>query len=191
MLLIDAARSRLSLAFILLLGSSVRASADPFSYTTVDVGSQPYATVLTAINDTGLILGYSFGAKFLDTNGSISVLTIPVPYDFYATGINNAGQIVGTYFSHELGPNGFEVGFLYSNGVLTTINVPGSSLPPDSTQASTAANGINNLGQIVGGYSNRGTAGISLRQWSISSAELSNSRASGRSNQRFRCDRSG
>jgi probable HAF family extracellular repeat protein len=57
-----------------------------------------------------------------------------------ASGINDAGQIVGTYkdatFSH---------GFLYSAGTYTTLDDPLAT-------AGTSASGINDAGQIVGSY---------------------------------------
>jgi len=66
-----------------------------------------------------------------------------------ATGINDAGQIVGWY---GVGPleNNENHGFVRAaNGVLTTINVnvPGSY--------GTTANGINNAGLIVGDFTAR------------------------------------
>jgi probable HAF family extracellular repeat protein len=54
-----------------------------------------------------------------------------------AYGINNAGQVVGT-FSNATGPHGF----LKDGATFTTIDVPGA--------AHTVAFGINNAGQIVG-----------------------------------------
>ena len=58
-----------------------------------------------------------------------------------AAGINDKGEIVGGYHTS----NGL-LGFLYSGGKYTTIDVSGSS--------STAAAGINNKGEIVGNYTN-------------------------------------
>src|SRR5262249_42587592 len=59
-----------------------------------------------------------------------------------ATGINNAGQIVGWFSNSDA--VGHPHGFLYSNGMYTTFDVPFSSgMNPW---------GINNLGQIVGDY---------------------------------------
>jgi len=53
-------------------------------------------------------------------------------------GINDAGQIVGTYQDASFNFHGF----LGVGGVLTTVDQPGAS--------STNVNGINNSGQIVG-----------------------------------------
>jgi uncharacterized membrane protein len=58
------------------------------------------------------------------------------------TGINDLDQMVGTYSNAS-----DTYGFLYSNGVYTTIN------DPLSTISDTSAISINNLGQIVGSYS--------------------------------------
>src|SRR5215471_3664116 len=57
-----------------------------------------------------------------------------------ASGINDAGQVVGSYDF----PQG---GFLYSGGNYTPIKVPTSS-----ALSNTIVSGINNAGQIVGYY---------------------------------------
>ena len=62
------------------------------------------------------------------------------PGSTQASGINDMGQIVGTYFDAH--------GFLYGGGSYTTID------DPLATQ--TVAQGINNAGQIVGYYSDQG-----------------------------------
>jgi hypothetical protein len=54
-------------------------------------------------------------------------------------GINDAGQISGTYY------DGSYHGFLYSHGTYTPLNVPGA--------VATYATDINDQGQIVGYYS--------------------------------------
>jgi uncharacterized membrane protein len=59
---------------------------------------------------------------------------------YLASGINDAGQVVGSYTF----PQG---GFLYSGGLYTPIKVPTSFRP-----SQTIASGINNVGQIVGNY---------------------------------------
>jgi YVTN family beta-propeller protein len=55
-------------------------------------------------------------------------------------GINNAGQMVGSYADAK----NVTHGFLLSGGVFTTINFPGATF--------TQAAGINNVGEIVGSY---------------------------------------
>jgi probable HAF family extracellular repeat protein len=62
-----------------------------------------------------------------------------------ATGINNAGQIVGYYVDDARDIHGF----LYSGGDYLTLDVPGT--------AGGLAYGINDLGQIVGYYGVNGT----------------------------------
>ena len=57
-----------------------------------------------------------------------------------AYGINDAGQVVGTY----LDASGVAHGFLDTNGVYATLDVPAAS--------GTEAYGINNSGQVVGSY---------------------------------------
>ena len=61
-----------------------------------------------------------------------------------AFGINDAGQIVGTYTDASGGH-----GFLLSSGSFTPIDDPSATL-------GTIARGINNTGQIVGLYNNVG-----------------------------------
>src|SRR5918997_11872 len=63
-------------------------------------------------------------------------IDVPGEVDTVATGINDAGQIVG-YFS-------FTHGFLDTGGNFTQIDVPG--------EADTVAFGINDAGQIVGSF---------------------------------------
>jgi probable HAF family extracellular repeat protein len=62
----------------------------------------------------------------------------------WAYGINDAGQVVGSF-----NPNGGGAtqGFIYSNGSYSTLHVPGS--------LDTEAYGINNAGQVVGHYNSQ------------------------------------
>ena len=70
-----------------------------------------------------------------------SVLSVVDPAgprdDTYASGINNLGQIVGTY----LGSGPQRQGFVYNNGAYTTLDDP-------SATNGTFAQGINNLSLI-------------------------------------------
>jgi len=70
---------------------------------------------------------------------NIVPITVPGSTSTTAIGINDAGQIVGSYVSA-----GQMHGFVDTGGVFTNLDVPGSS--------STQATGINNVGQIVGFY---------------------------------------
>jgi hypothetical protein len=57
---------------------------------------------------------------FIDTNGNISIITLPFSnIDFYeGLGINDSGQVVGAYFTI------FAHGFLDRNGVISAMDVP-------------------------------------------------------------------
>ena len=107
------------------------------------------ATGGTAIENFGTL---EFGAAsnvnvtFAANVGGYTPVTIIVPsavnsqgYYSYPTGINNEGQVVG-YFYNSSGKHGF----LYSNGVYTTLD--------DPLGTNTALQGINDLGQIIGSY---------------------------------------
>jgi uncharacterized membrane protein len=130
-----------------------RTWADPFVYTTIDVGPQPYKTVLTSVNDAGQIIGnYRDGSSFVSflfDHGSVSTLTFPVP-DGVAVGINNAGQMIGNYSPGHAGLS--SEGFIFSQGALITINAPSSSSIYYPQEPATSVSGINNLGQVVGTY---------------------------------------
>jgi len=62
------------------------------------------------------------------------------PLGPWPSGINDLGQVVGTYVD----TSGARHGFLLSKGVYTTLDVPDAAF--------TVAEGINNAGQIVGLY---------------------------------------
>jgi probable HAF family extracellular repeat protein len=104
------------------------------------------------INDAGQMVGW-YGDPaahgYFYSNGTYNILMDPAATgtgQTLPTGINDAGQIVGTYFTN-LGVT--VAGFLYSNGIFTSL-----SGPQGSTYAH--ASGINNAGQIVGSYGTTG-----------------------------------
>ena len=72
-----------------------------------------------------------------------TITDLPLPRSDYLmpSGINDVGQIVGTYRPLD---TGLFLGFLYSNGTLTSFSVP--------PLTDTFANGINDAGDIVGWY---------------------------------------
>ena len=85
-----------------------------------------------------------------DEGGNYSIYTNlndPAAVDgIWATGINNAGQIVGYYFdAHDN-----EHGFLYNNGIFTNLDPVVSDDPSGVIRA--GAYGIDSAGQIVGEY---------------------------------------
>jgi uncharacterized membrane protein len=108
-------------------------------------------TVATGVNGSGQIVGYA-GVPFhgfLDTNGTFSDFSAAGSLQTVATGINSAGQIVGylqTLTVGALGGGNF-LGFLYQNGNFSTIADP---MAATTRGEGTHAQGINDLGQIVG-----------------------------------------
>lgn len=102
------------------------------------------STGAIGINNVGQISGSaSFRhvpeAGFIAANGSYGKIVLPFSNSFSeGHGINDSGQVVGVYFDAQ--PNGF----LDSNGVFSTVDVPGAS--------GTYSYGINDSGQIVGRF---------------------------------------
>ncbi len=71
---------------------------------------------------------------FIFSNGARYIPQVPgLP-----SGVNNSGQVVGSFTSST----GFDGGYLYSNGTVSTVDVPNA--------VETEARGINGNGQIVG-----------------------------------------
>ena len=111
--------------------------------------------VAQAINDAGQIVGLSGDgfSSFLYSAGNYASIYDPSAYSkTLAQGINGGGQVVGWYDT-GLGA----LGFLYSGGNYTTIKDPlgDSTSRPFGfpiTVNHTYAHGINDAGQIVGGY---------------------------------------
>jgi probable HAF family extracellular repeat protein len=120
-------------------------------------------TSASAINDQGQIVGtfrdgtgnhgflYSGGTwTTLDDPFAHSSVDNPFPHSTIATGINDAGQIVGTYKDSANQAHGF----VYQNGAFTTVDDPQASGSSFSGTSGTQALGINDAGQIVGSYFN-------------------------------------
>jgi len=91
-------------------------------------------SITIALVVAGNTPAYSRMEGFVYNDGVYTSLTVPGADDTYATGINNAGQVVG-YFETYRGAEGF----LYSGGVYTILS---------EFDSSTLA--INNLGQVLG-----------------------------------------
>jgi probable HAF family extracellular repeat protein len=129
-------------------------------YTTLDdpnAGTGPYqGTFAAGTNASGEIVGYYFDASsaihgFLLSHGQYATLEDPNagtrPYQgTRVLGINARGDMVGAYQGAFPGVHGF----LLSAGQYTTLD------DPKATDSSTAANGINDRGQIVGQYGDAG-----------------------------------
>jgi probable HAF family extracellular repeat protein len=112
--------------------------------------SYPPLTTVAGINSTETIVGdyettsgYTLG--FLFSKGSyyngINDPSATIAGTFLS-GINNGGQIVGTYENY-LGTHGFLYSSLYGLSSYTTL---------DDVVGNTFANGINDAGQVVGQY---------------------------------------
>jgi uncharacterized membrane protein len=118
--------------------------------TTIDVGS--IETNAWKTNNRGEIAG-GYGIAeggvqlFVMRGDAVTTFALPngKPLSEDNGGINARGDIVGKYCDVSpclIGPGGH--GFVYSSGVVTTIDFPGST--------GTAAYGINARRQVVGGY---------------------------------------
>jgi probable HAF family extracellular repeat protein len=116
------------------------------SYTTLNApaGVLPFNTQAFGINDRGQIAGEYFSRNdntssigYVYNNGTFTTLGDPFGnrINYYASSINNSGQIVGIYF-------GQPQGFIYENGTYTSL--------PLYLLGYNQITGINDRGQIVG-----------------------------------------
>jgi chitinase len=148
---------------------------DSFLYSNgqmIDLTSLGVPGAVFGINDAGAIAGGYYRsetpASFLFSNGQLTNLPLS---SSWAYGINNAGQVVGTYDS---GSSGASHVFIYSNGQITDLGMAGGSRAAINDEGqvvsgsylytngqivnlgtltgyrSTVASGINNLGQVTG-----------------------------------------
>jgi len=117
--------------------------------TTIDVPfSGSVGTQLNAINNSGVIVGTwvddAFTAHgFVYQNGNFAHLDYPGALDTFPSGISARGEIVGNWDTDQ---STIGHGFLIYRGQFVSIDVP------DAAADSTAANGVNERGQIVGIY---------------------------------------
>jgi probable HAF family extracellular repeat protein len=115
-------------------------------------------TEITGINDAGQVVGeWNDGTNhhgFLYSNGTYTPLNGPSNASaMHPGGINNAGEISGTYVDLNFGsPQAGSHGFLDSGGSYVTLNEPLAFGPPFCT----FEQGINNAGQTVGSYIDSG-----------------------------------
>ena len=89
------------------------------------------------LNDAGQVAGYGF----VYDGSAYRTISVPGARDTNVFGINNAGDLVGSYTDNNGRSHGFR---LDRQGVLTAIDVPGSQ--------DTFVFGLNNLGVIVGSF---------------------------------------
>lgn len=128
------------------------------AFTTIDgpnSGPPQFAfTQALAINSREdiLVLSGNFATGeqqyYVLSDGTFNPFQIPGAQFIEATGLNNRGDIVGTYFD----ASGKQRGFLLSGGNLTNIDVPGAQF--------TFAHGINSQGDIVGWYEASGSTQV-------------------------------
>jgi probable HAF family extracellular repeat protein len=95
----------------------------------------------TGINNAGQIVLTNGAQSGVLSGGTLTPVSVPSSASTNALGINNLGQVVGSYTDQDSGPRH---GFVYRDGMYTTFDVPGSTF--------TGADGINDFGQIVGYY---------------------------------------
>ena len=105
-------------------------------------------THLNAINDAGVVVGVWIdrafkGHGFIYQDGKFSHLNYPGARDTTPFGINSQGEIVGNWDSDQSSTGH---GFMFTSGRIISFDIP--SAKPSGT----AANGINDSGQIVGTY---------------------------------------
>lgn len=109
--------------------------------------------VAAAINNAGTVAGFFTGQAgrtegfVLAPGGQLSVLRFPRATATRATGINDAGEVVGYYQLGQAvaGTRGFT---WTSAGGFATVNGPGGAV-------STAISGVNDAGDLVGYYTDR------------------------------------
>ena len=131
---------------------------DNGTYTQINVS--PGISTTASVNDAGVVVGSSYlhtvgsvtpvYTGFIDNNGTITYLNAPGTLNSdgytYASGINDADQVVGTAMTTY---GGLQQGFLYQNGTFTFIDDPDAGT---GSGQGTDAVAINNSGVIVGFY---------------------------------------
>jgi probable HAF family extracellular repeat protein len=132
------------------------------TYKTIDAPNAQHSYVF-AINNTGQMLGScacNGGTQGFVTNGQdFTFIAFSGSAVTWAYGINDLGQIVGSYE----GTDGFRRAFTKNGQVFTTI------VPPNSFNSS--ATGINNDGDIVGSYF---VSGHTVRGFAYANGKLIN-----------------
>ncbi|WP_347990151.1 PEP-CTERM sorting domain-containing protein [Methylomonas sp. AM2-LC] len=152
------------LAAIVLSSTSLVAQADGYNFTTV---STPSGFTLIGINNNGESAGTfnpssggalgvfyntanNFYLTFSNPNTTIS------PSDTFGNGINNSGQIVGSYFIDLSAPY-IENSYIYNGSGFTNLSDPNITT---GSQQYTIANGINDNATVVGAYNSQSNGWI-------------------------------
>jgi len=122
----------------------IRAANGQFSEPLIDPEDTHMRTVVSGLNDSGTLCGSFWGADsvhgFFLSDGTYTTYDVPGESYTDVTGINNAGDFVGTYFDPVIS---FQ-GFISVGGTVTTIDIPGGTY--------ITPNGINTANQLVGSY---------------------------------------
>lgn len=142
------------------------------------------ATSPWGINDHGAVVGnytrpdLTFGGFLRTRDGEITRIDVPEASFTTPNDINDRGQVVGAYLDADAAPNPDGTvppnavhGFLWDDGRIKRFDAPGAIL--------TQPFGINNRGQISGGYSD---AGANQHGFLRSRAEYTTLDVPGRSN---------
>jgi probable HAF family extracellular repeat protein len=128
-----------------------------------------------ALNAQGQVVGFYNDTRanthhgFLWKDGAFTKVDVPDavgPHGTSAEGINDSGDVVGTFVDSRGGRHGF----LLSKGVYTTLDVPTSF-----NGNSTVAQQVNTAGQIVGFYADASAVfhGFLLNQGNYTSVDVS------------------
>jgi len=112
------------------------------------------STFVEGINKSGVIVGYYFDTSgnshgLVDKGGVLTTIDYSGYPDSYLAGISDSGLMLGGYGSPTtIGSTTYlwTHGFLYSGGTFSTFDVPFGDV------AATEPYGMNNHGEIVGGY---------------------------------------
>jgi hypothetical protein len=135
-----------------------------FTPVTLPAAFNAVMTTATGVNNAGVISGfYVDGAGnthgFIDNNGTFTSLDDPNGTMTMLLGLNNANEAVGSFVD----VNGETQGLLLNliTDSFQTISDPNASATPAFNVTGTTINGISDLGDLVGFYSN-GTQVIGL-----------------------------
>ncbi|HZP49273.1 MAG TPA: hypothetical protein VFB07_12090 [Vicinamibacterales bacterium] len=135
-------------AAVVLSAAPVWAQGPPYAFTKVQVAGA-VQTEPTGINDSGVVAGTSWSSDgtihaFTYKSGTFTSMDFPAaPYN-WGFGINNAGQLVGSY---GFGPHGPWFGLITDGTTTTSYQYLGQQ---------TDGRAINSSGQIVGEWDNGG-----------------------------------
>ena len=113
-------------------------------FTAIELPVHADSVTVTGVNDRGQAVGFYKDGKnthgFISSDHSFKTLRLGDDSNTQVLGINEDGDVVGSYVGHH----GTTHGFVRMDDKIRVIDAPGST--------STVVNGLNNRGQIVGFY---------------------------------------